>query len=233
MVILSQPNTLHFLLLKKNSFCFHNSPPPQALLTILNQNASPVSFNGNTEEKMFNIFKRSPNGNKRQKNTKLMGMRNYCAAYYDPATGKMNFWIQVEERVGVKGTMGYQLDVPKLVFGPQGKLIHQLAKSAPVLPLSPAAARSSDMTDRPFSGPPPLPARASNDLPPLPPKDRPVPPPPMPPRPESNYPSPPGYPPTNSSSSSAGVGGFAFPQQTPTSTFGGGFIRPPSSSYWG
>jgi len=201
-----------------------NIPPPQALLTILNQNSSPISFNGNTEEKMFNIFKRSPNGNKRQQNTKLMGMRNYCAAYYDPATSKLNFWIQVEEKVGVKGTMGYLLDVPKLVFGPQGKLIHQLAQSAPVLPLSPAAARS----DRPLSGPP-LPTRPStNELPPPPPplKDRPVPPPPMPPRPESNYPSPPSYPPPNAT---PGVGGFAFPQQRTQSNFGGGFIRPPSS----
>lgn len=38
-------------------------PPPQALLTILNQNSSYITFNGNTEEKMYNIFKKSPNGN--------------------------------------------------------------------------------------------------------------------------------------------------------------------------
>ncbi|KAG2182686.1 hypothetical protein INT44_005666 [Umbelopsis vinacea] len=187
-----------------------NIPPPQALLAILNQNSSPVSFNGNTEEKMFNVFKRSPNGNKRQKNTKLMGMRNYCAAYYDPATGKMNFWIQAELRVGVKGTMGYLLDVPKLVFGPRGGLIHHLAQTAPVLPLSPSAVR-----DTPAN---------TNPLPP-PPKDRPVPPPPMPPRPDSNY--APSYPPSNTSGGqSRPSGGFAMPSPQP-SNFGGGFVRPP------
>lgn len=40
-----------------------NVPPPQALLTVLNQNSSYITFNGNTEEKMYNLFKRSPNGN--------------------------------------------------------------------------------------------------------------------------------------------------------------------------
>lgn len=156
---------------------------------------------------MFNIFKRSPNGNKRQKNTKLMGMRNYCAAYYDPATGKMNFWIQAEVKVGVKGTMGYLLDVPKLVFGPRGGLIHHLAQTAPVLPLSPSAVRETPANNNPL---------------PPPPKDRPVPPPPMPPRPDSGYPMP-----TNSSGGRPlGVGGFALPSPQP-SNFGGGFVRPP------
>lgn len=40
------------------------SPPPVALLTILDQNCSYVTFNGNTEEKMYHAFKQSPNGNK-------------------------------------------------------------------------------------------------------------------------------------------------------------------------
>jgi hypothetical protein len=169
---------------------------------------------------MFNIFKRSPNGNKRQQNTKLMGMRNYCAAYYDPATGKLNFWIQAEVKVGVKGTMGYLLDVPKLVFGPRGGLIHHLAQSAPVLPLSPSAVRESSSSSNP-----PGPSY----------KDRPVPPPPMPPRPESNYPAPPSYPPPSGTANSSGspygppgVGGFTLPSQQQQSHFGGGFVRPPS-----
>jgi hypothetical protein len=49
-----------------------------------------------------------------------MGMRNYCAGYYDEQTGKINFWIQAEKEVGVKGTMGYLVDVPKLLFGQAG-----------------------------------------------------------------------------------------------------------------
>lgn len=47
-------------------------------------------------------------------------MRNYCAGYYDEQTGKINFWIQAEKEVGVKGTMGYLVDVPKLLFGQAG-----------------------------------------------------------------------------------------------------------------
>ncbi|CAO3662981.1 unnamed protein product [Rhizopus stolonifer] len=105
-----------------------NVPPPQALLTILNQNSSYITFNGNTEEKMYNLFKRSPNGNTRQ-NKKLMGMRNYCAGYFDEKTGKINFWIQAEKEVGVKGTMGYLVDVPRLLFGQAGyHLYHQNKK---------------------------------------------------------------------------------------------------------
>ncbi|KAG2178185.1 hypothetical protein INT43_003438 [Umbelopsis isabellina] len=214
-----------------------NVPPPQALLAILNQNSSPISFNGNTEEKMFNVFKRSPNGNKRQKNTKLMGVRNYCAVYYDAQTGKLNFWIQAEAKVGIKGTMGYLLDVPKLVFGQQGGLIHHLSTTAPVLPISPTASRSS--VDQSMSGPP-LPSRPSN------PqttssssgagnsRNRPVPPPPMPPRPEDNFPSTPSYPPgpQDNAYASPGPGGFALPPRPsggPSSSFGGGFVRPPGS----
>ncbi|KAG1466101.1 hypothetical protein G6F56_004755 [Rhizopus delemar] len=105
-----------------------NVPPPQALLTVLNQNSSYITFNGNTEEKMYNLFKRSPNGNTRQ-NKKLMGMRNYCAGYYDEKTGKINYWIQAEKEVGVKGTLGYLVDVPRLLFGQAGyHLYHQNKK---------------------------------------------------------------------------------------------------------
>lgn len=57
-------------------------------------------------------------------------MRNYCAGYYDESTGKVNFWIQAEKEVGVKGTMGYLIDVPKLVFGQAGyHLYHQNKKN--------------------------------------------------------------------------------------------------------
>jgi hypothetical protein len=55
-----------------------------------------------------------------------MGMRNYCAGYYDEESGKINFWIQAEKEVGVKGTMGYLVDVPRLLFGQAGyHLYHQ------------------------------------------------------------------------------------------------------------
>lgn len=53
-------------------------------------------------------------------------MRNYCAGYFDEETGKINFWIQAEKEVGVKGTMGYLVDVPRLLFGQAGyHLYHQ------------------------------------------------------------------------------------------------------------
>jgi hypothetical protein len=55
-------------------------------------------------------------------------MRNYCAGYYDEKTGKLNFWIQAEKDVGKKGTMGYLIDVPKLVFGQAGYHLSRLNK---------------------------------------------------------------------------------------------------------
>jgi hypothetical protein len=85
----------------------------------LGQNAAPVSFNGNTEEKMFNIFKQSPNGNART-NQKLMGQRNYCAGYFDHENNKLCFWIQAEIEPGQKQTAGYLLAVPQLLFGTAG-----------------------------------------------------------------------------------------------------------------
>lgn len=57
-----------------------------------------------------------------------MGKRNYCAGYYDDKTGKINFWIQAEKEVGQKGTSGYLVDVPKLVFGEAGLRIAESNK---------------------------------------------------------------------------------------------------------
>ncbi|ORX52305.1 hypothetical protein DM01DRAFT_1336688 [Hesseltinella vesiculosa] len=105
-----------YLMVQIISSAIVNIPPPQALLTILNQNSSYITFDGNVEEKMYNLFKRSPNGNTRQ-NKKLMGMRNYCAGYVDEQTGKMHFWIQAEKEIGKVGTMGYLVEVPRLIFG--------------------------------------------------------------------------------------------------------------------
>ncbi|KAH8550117.1 hypothetical protein BGW37DRAFT_428150 [Umbelopsis sp. PMI_123] len=107
------------LMMQVVSSAIVNAPPPQALLTYLGQNANPVSFNGNTEEKMFNIFKTSPNGNSRT-NQKLMGRRNYCAGYFEPENNKLCFWIQAEIEPGEKHTAGYLLAVPQLLFGPAG-----------------------------------------------------------------------------------------------------------------
>ncbi|ORZ10749.1 hypothetical protein BCR42DRAFT_421942 [Absidia repens] len=146
-----------------------NVPPPQALLTILNQNSSYITFAPNTEEKMYNLFKRSPNGNTRQ-NKKLMGCRNYCAGYVDEETGKIFFWIQAEKEVGKKGTMGYGLQVPRLLFGPSGKR-HLL----------PAPSVSWMQSPQPYSkNEPPLPQRPQQQ--PSPSQNRPVPPPPLPSR---------------------------------------------------
>lgn len=57
-----------------------------------------------------------------------MGRRNYCAGYYDEKTGKLNFWIQVEKAVGQKGTVGYLVDVPRLVFGQAGLHVSHMNK---------------------------------------------------------------------------------------------------------
>ncbi|CAO3608060.1 unnamed protein product [Cunninghamella echinulata] len=142
-----------------------NIPPPQALLTILNQNSSCVTFSANVEEKMYNIFKKSPNGNNRQ-NKKLMGCRNYCAGYLNEESGSISFWIQAEKEIGVKGTMGYHLEVPRLIFGSSGK--------RHLLP-------SPNLTwNKQINLPPPLPQR--NNQPQHIQPNRPVPCPPLPPR---------------------------------------------------
>lgn len=52
-----------FLMVQIVSSAIVNAPPPQALLTILNQNSSYETFDGNVEERMYNLFKFSPNGN--------------------------------------------------------------------------------------------------------------------------------------------------------------------------
>ncbi|KAG1150144.1 hypothetical protein G6F37_001853 [Rhizopus arrhizus] len=116
-----------YLMVQIISSAIVNVPPPQALLTILNQSSSRSTFNGNVEEKMYHLFKYSPNGNSRH-NKILMGMRNYCAGYYDEKTKKINFWIQVEKEVGIKGTLGYLVDVPRLLFGQAGYHIYHQNK---------------------------------------------------------------------------------------------------------
>lgn len=51
-------------------------------------------------------------------------MRNYCAGYFDEDTGKLHFYIQAEKEVGIKGTKGYLVAAPKLVFGKVGTKLH-------------------------------------------------------------------------------------------------------------
>lgn len=57
-----------------------------------------------------------------------MGCRNYCAGYFNEETGEIHFWIQAEKEVGVKGTKGYLVSVPKLVFGQAGYHLHTQTK---------------------------------------------------------------------------------------------------------
>ena len=52
-----------FFMVQIISSAIINVPPPQALLTVLNQNSKYNTFNGNVEEKMYKIFTKSPNGN--------------------------------------------------------------------------------------------------------------------------------------------------------------------------
>lgn len=52
-----------FLMVQIVSSAIVNVPPPQALLTVLNQNSSYETFDGNIEERMYNLFRCSPNGN--------------------------------------------------------------------------------------------------------------------------------------------------------------------------
>lgn len=52
-----------YLMVQIVSSAIVNAPPPQVLLTILNRNSSYETFDGNIEERMYNLFKKSPNGN--------------------------------------------------------------------------------------------------------------------------------------------------------------------------
>ncbi|KAI8643106.1 hypothetical protein BD408DRAFT_365282 [Parasitella parasitica] len=108
-----------YLMVQIISSAIVNAPPPQVLLAVLNQNSSYETFDGNIEERMYELFKFSPNGNSRA-NKKLMGMRNYCAGYLDQDTDRMHFYIQAEKETGKKGTKGYLVAVPKLLFGEVG-----------------------------------------------------------------------------------------------------------------
>ena len=51
-------------------------------------------------------------------------MRNYCAGYFEEDTGRIHFYIQAEKEVGIKGTKGYLIAVPKLLFGKIGTKLH-------------------------------------------------------------------------------------------------------------
>jgi hypothetical protein len=59
-----------------------------------------------------------------RQNKKLMGTRNYCVGYLDENTDRLNYWIQAEISPGIKGTKGYLVDVPKLVFGEAGQHLY-------------------------------------------------------------------------------------------------------------
>lgn len=51
-----------YLMVQIISSAIVNVPPPQILLSILN-NSSYITFDGNIEERMYDLFKFSPNGN--------------------------------------------------------------------------------------------------------------------------------------------------------------------------
>ncbi|KAI9484846.1 hypothetical protein BDB00DRAFT_774189 [Zychaea mexicana] len=195
-----------------------NVPPPQALLSILNQNSTYITFNPNTEEKMYKLFTKSPNGNNRQ-NTKLMGFRNYCAGFYEESTGKMHLYIQAEEQPGKKGTKGYLVNVPKLVFSHTGARLHSRNKKELIPPLG-GAAYHHHPPPPPPPGQYPGAGHGQGYPPPPPPQQqqqqqqqygsRPVPPPPMPQRPGGGSGGPPPLPLRENS-----VGGYNMPPPPP------------------
>lgn len=120
-----------------------NIPPPSILLSYLNQSSGVIPFEGNVQEEMYDLFHFSPNGNQvtfvfflsfsiadhsffflQRHNKKLMGMRNYSIGCFDDSTSSLVHWLQVEEKVGIVGTKGYQVEVPKLIQGSVGHELH-------------------------------------------------------------------------------------------------------------
>ena len=76
-----------------------------------------------------------------------MGMRNYCIGYFDEATSKLDYWLQVEVKAGVKGTKGYVVQVPKLKFGSAAiSLYSKQVKQHLLLPLSISSSSSAKLT---------------------------------------------------------------------------------------
>lgn len=104
-----------------------------------------------------------------------MGMRNYCAGYYDEETGKLNFWIQAEKEVGKKGTMGYLVDVPRLVFSQVGTRLYSHSKKD-LMPVLNEHHQHGSSHHHHYQ-------QSSPSPPPLDNQHRPVPPPPLPSRP--------------------------------------------------
>jgi hypothetical protein len=52
-----------YLMVQVISSAIVNVPPPQVLISVLNSSSSYITFDGNIEEKMYDLFKFSPNGN--------------------------------------------------------------------------------------------------------------------------------------------------------------------------
>lgn len=52
-----------YLMVQIISSAIVNLPPPQILLTYLNQNSCYINFEGDVQEEMYDVFYRSPNGN--------------------------------------------------------------------------------------------------------------------------------------------------------------------------
>ena len=52
-----------YLMIQIVSSAIVNVPPPQILLTYLNQNACYINFDGKVQEEMYDLFHTSPNGN--------------------------------------------------------------------------------------------------------------------------------------------------------------------------
>lgn len=72
-----------------------------------------------------------------------MGMRNYCVGYFNETSQNLNYWIQVEERVGITGTKGYLIEVPRLQFGKTGRDLYSRDVKQHLLLSLPSSLKSS------------------------------------------------------------------------------------------
>ncbi|KAI8087711.1 uncharacterized protein B0P05DRAFT_531987 [Gilbertella persicaria] len=92
-----------------------NIPPPQILLSILDQYYVPIAFSQDVTEDIYDLFDTTPEG-QHTINKKLMGSRNYCIGSYDQAMDAIIIELHVEIIPGTKGTKRYAIHIPELAL---------------------------------------------------------------------------------------------------------------------
>lgn len=99
-----------------------NTPPPAALITILNKLAARKHrslFYIGTKETMLGMFEEGLDGQK-QNDKYIIGARNWCDVRLDDASGALVFDLRVEKARGAGDTKSYTVQTPAPGWQPTG-----------------------------------------------------------------------------------------------------------------